>query len=144
MITIGRMPAVVSSFFRPARKNFSKPAWPHFWGLVTAIALATEHTVERLNALLRLHTHRTNDGDGTFTFNGEFDAPTAASCALLFDFDNDRDLDIVLIDELDDVIILMKNSGTNQIPAVTAWGTLCIALGLLILGTLVRCRPRTA
>jgi hypothetical protein len=86
----------------------------------------------------------TNDGDGTFTFNGEFDAPTAASCALLFDFDNDRDLDIVLIDELDDVIILMKNSGTHQIPAVTAWGTLCIALGLLILGTLVRCRPRPA
>lgn len=71
MITIGRMPAVVNSFFRPARKNFSKPAWPHFWGLVTAIAMATEHTVERLNALLRLHTHRTKDGE--FLWRSDFD-----------------------------------------------------------------------
>jgi len=28
-----------------------------------AIGMATEHTVERLNALLRNHTHRTNDGE---------------------------------------------------------------------------------
>lgn len=86
----------------------------------------------------------TNNGDGTFTFSREFNAPTAASCALLFDFDNDRDLDIALIDELDDVVILMKNSGTLQIPTVTAWGTLCTAVGLLILGTLIRLRPQTA
>lgn len=85
----------------------------------------------------------TNDGDGTFTFSREFTAPTAASCALLFDFDNDRDLDIALIDELDDVVILMKNSGTFQIPTVTAWGALCTALGLLILGTLIRNRPHS-
>lgn len=31
--TIDRIPAICRSFFRPLRKNFDKPAWPHFWGL---------------------------------------------------------------------------------------------------------------
>jgi len=48
MYTIDRIPTVCRSFIRPLRKNFDKPAWPHFWGLVMAIAMATEHTVERL------------------------------------------------------------------------------------------------
>lgn len=78
----------------------------------------------------------TNNGDGTFVFSREFNAPTAASCALLFDFDNDLDLDIGLIDELDDVVILMKNSGTLPIPAVSTWGVLIVALALLSLGTI--------
>lgn len=63
MVTIGRIPAVVNSFFRPQRRFFTKPAWPHFWGLVTAMAVGIEHTVGRLNGLLRSHTHRTNDGE---------------------------------------------------------------------------------
>jgi len=63
MMTIGTMPRVLSSFFRPQRRFFSKPAWPHFWGLVVAMAVGVEHTVGRLNALLRAHTHRTNDGE---------------------------------------------------------------------------------
>jgi SRSO17 transposase len=63
MLTIGRIPTVVNSFFRPRRHDFSKPAWPHFWGLVLGIAMATEHTVDQLNRLLRGHTHRTNDGE---------------------------------------------------------------------------------
>jgi len=71
MVTIGRMRGVVNSFFRPARKSFSRPAWPHFWGLVTAMALATEYTVGRLNAMLRLHTHRPNDGG--FLWRSDFD-----------------------------------------------------------------------
>lgn len=53
MVTIGRIPRVVNSFLRPHRTAFSRPAWPHFWKMVTAIAIATEHTVERLNSLLR-------------------------------------------------------------------------------------------
>ncbi len=63
MVTIGRIPALVNSFFRPQQRFFSQPAWPHFWGLVTAMAVGIEHTVGRLNALLRAHTHRTNDGE---------------------------------------------------------------------------------
>ena len=63
MMTIGTMPRVLSSFFRPQRRFFSQPAWPHFWALVTAMAVGVEHTVGRLNGLLREHTHRTNDGE---------------------------------------------------------------------------------
>ena len=63
MFTIGRIPTCVRSFFRPQRRHFPKRAWPHFWGLVTAMAMGTEHTIERLNALLRGHGHRTNDGE---------------------------------------------------------------------------------
>ena len=55
----------------------------------------------------------TNDGGAVFTFDQEFLAPIAASCALMADIDNDRDLDLVLIDELADVVILQKNSGTG-------------------------------
>lgn len=63
MMTIGTMPRVLSSFFHPQRRFFSQPAWPHFRGLVMAMAVGIEHTVERLNGLLRGHTHRTNDGE---------------------------------------------------------------------------------
>jgi hypothetical protein len=63
MMTIGTMPRALFSFFRPQRRFFSKPAWPHFWGLVMAMAAGVEHTVGRLNDLLRPHTHRTNDGE---------------------------------------------------------------------------------
>ena len=61
MVTIGRIPRLVNSFFRPQQRFFSQPAWPHFRGLVMAMAVGLEHTVGRLNALLRGHTHRTND-----------------------------------------------------------------------------------
>ena len=63
MVTIGRIPRLVNSFFRPQQRFFSQPAWPHFQGLVMAMAVGLEHTVGRLNALLRGHTHRTNDGE---------------------------------------------------------------------------------
>jgi len=63
MVTIVRIPRCLSSFFSPQKSFFSKPAWPHFWGLVVAIAMGTEHTLDRLNSLLRKHRHRTNDGE---------------------------------------------------------------------------------
>ena len=71
MVTIGRIPGCLRSFFRPQRDRFSKRSWPHFWGLVTAMAMGTEQTVERLNALLRGHGHRTNDGE--FLWRSRFD-----------------------------------------------------------------------
>ena len=63
MVTIGHIPRVLSSFFRPIRPEFSRRGWPHLWGLVMAFAVGTDHTLERLNALLRNHAHRTNDGE---------------------------------------------------------------------------------
>lgn len=56
MLTIDRIPAICSNFFCPLRLHLAKRAWPHFWGLVVGIALGNEHTIERLNALLRGHT----------------------------------------------------------------------------------------
>ena len=52
-----------------------------------------------------------NNGNGSFVMAQEIDAPIAASCSLAADIDNDQDLDLVLIDELEDVIIVMRNSG---------------------------------
>ncbi len=63
MYSIGRIPASLRSFFAPRRATFSKPAWRHFSGLVLAFALGTVHTVDRLNHLLRGHSHRTKDGE---------------------------------------------------------------------------------
>ena len=71
MVTIDRIPTICRNFFRPLGKDFDKPAWPHFWGLVMALAMATDHTIERLNALLRNHTHRTNDGE--FLWRSDWD-----------------------------------------------------------------------
>lgn len=53
-----------------------------------------------------------NNAAGGFTFDQEINAPSAASCAIPLDFDNDGDVDLALVDELADVVILMKNSGT--------------------------------
>ena len=52
-----------------------------------------------------------NNGNGSFAMDQEIDAPIAASCSLAADIDNDQDLDLVLIDELLDVIIVMRNAG---------------------------------
>lgn len=54
-----------------------------------------------------------NDGSGSFTLDQRFDAPLAASCCLLLDIDNDADLDLALIDELADVVIVLKQGGTS-------------------------------
>ncbi len=78
----------------------------------------------------------TNNGNGTFVFNREFPAPDAASCALMLDFDNDGDLDLALIDELDDLVILMKNSGIAPIPAASTWGLIVLALLTLTAGAI--------
>ncbi len=63
MTTIGRIPTCLCSSLRPWRRDFAKPAWSHFWGLVTAIGIGTDFIIERLNALLRSHWHRTNNGE---------------------------------------------------------------------------------
>ncbi len=56
-----------------------------------------------------------NDGQGNFTFNRSIPSPQAASCALPMDIDNDGDLDLALIDEVADVVLIMKNGGTANV-----------------------------
>ncbi len=93
----------------------------------------------------------TNDGNGGFNHFQTFPAPRAASDTVLFDIDNDGDLDLGLMDELEDVVIIMRNSGTGggTIPAVSQWGLAVMVLLVLAAGTIVvlrrkrppECRP---
>lgn len=79
----------------------------------------------------------TNDGAGVFTFNQEFPSPLAASCSTPVDFDNDGDVDLALIDELQDEVILMQNSGNHAIPTVSAWGILILGLAIFVAATIL-------
>jgi hypothetical protein len=54
-----------------------------------------------------------NDGAGVMTLAQSFTAPAAASCSVFLDFDNDRDLDLALVDEIADVVHLMRNNTNN-------------------------------
>jgi hypothetical protein len=54
-----------------------------------------------------------NDGAGGMTLAQSFTAPAAASCSVFLDFDNDRDLDLALVDEVADVVHLMRNNTNN-------------------------------
>lgn len=86
-----------------------------------------------------------NDGAAAFAKLTEFPAPQSGSCSIWLDIDNDRDLDVVLVDELEDILRVMKNSGTKPCPAditgdgvvdqadlgefLAAWGTCPGAIG---------------
>ena len=49
----GYYPKKITTFFQLHQKDFSKPAWPHFWSLVLAIAMAGESTLKRLRGIPR-------------------------------------------------------------------------------------------
>jgi hypothetical protein len=63
-----------------------------------------------------------NNGNGSFAFNQEFNSPVAASCILMFDAENDGDLDLGLIDEIADVVMLMRCNGIGSPGDVNANG----------------------
>ena len=63
MVTIGRIPKKLQSFFKPIKDHFSQRAWQHFWALVMAITISHGTTIDRLAKALRRSTHRTNHGE---------------------------------------------------------------------------------
>jgi SRSO17 transposase len=74
MITIGKIPEKVKSFFRPLNEQFTKPSWRYFWEFVLTMAAGNAHTIDRLIRLLRGTTHRTCHGE--FLWQSPWDGPT--------------------------------------------------------------------
>ena len=73
MITIGRMPQKVQSFFRTVDDQFTRPAFDHFWRLVLALTVCHGATIDRLSRQLRGSTHRTKHGE--FLWKSTWDGP---------------------------------------------------------------------
>ena len=63
MITIGRIPRKLQSFFKPVKKQVSEHVYGYFWSIVLAICISNGSTIDRLVKALRNSTHRTNHGE---------------------------------------------------------------------------------
>jgi SRSO17 transposase len=63
MITIGKIPKKLQSFFRPVKKQVSEHVYGYFWSMVLSICISHGSTIDRLVKLLRSSTHRTNHGE---------------------------------------------------------------------------------
>ena len=71
MITIGKIPKKVHSFFKPIKLNVSAHIYSYYCNLVLAICISHGSTIDRLVKLLRNTTHRTNHGE--FLWRSDFD-----------------------------------------------------------------------
>jgi SRSO17 transposase len=71
MITIGKIPKKVKSFFKPTKKALSAHVYCYYCNLVVAICISHGSTIQRLVNLLRNSTHRTNHGE--FLWRSNFD-----------------------------------------------------------------------
>jgi len=63
MITIGKIPQKVKTFFKPTKNNVSAHVYSYYCNLVLAICISHGSTIGRLVKLLRNATHRTNHGE---------------------------------------------------------------------------------
>jgi SRSO17 transposase len=63
MITIGKIPAKLKSFFKPVKRQVSEHVYSYFWSMVLSICISHQSTIDRLVKLLRNSTHRTNHGE---------------------------------------------------------------------------------
>ena len=71
MITIGKIPQKVNSFFKPIKNNFSAHIYSYYCNLVVAICISHGSTIQKLVELLRDAPHRTNHGE--FLWRSKFD-----------------------------------------------------------------------
>ena len=63
MITIGKIPKKVKSFFKPVKKQVSEHVYNYFWSFVLSICISNGCTIDRLVKSIRNTTHRTNHGE---------------------------------------------------------------------------------
>ena len=70
MITIGKIPQKVKTFFKPTKNNVSAHVYSYYCNLVIALCVSHSSTIDKLVKLLRGSTHRTNHGE--FLWRSEF------------------------------------------------------------------------
>jgi hypothetical protein len=63
MVTIGKIPKKLQSFFRPVKQQVSEHVYDYFWSMVLAICISHGSTIDRLVKSLRNSPHRTNHGE---------------------------------------------------------------------------------
>ena len=63
MVTIGKIPKKLQSFFRPVKKRVSEHVYGYFWSMVMSICISHGCTIDKLVKSLRNNTHRTNHGE---------------------------------------------------------------------------------
>src|SRR5690606_36915422 len=63
MITIGKIPQKVKSFFRPIHQQVSAHVYAYYCHLVLALCISHGSTIDRLVKLLRSSPQRTNHGE---------------------------------------------------------------------------------
>ena len=63
MITIGKIPKKLQSFFKPVKRQISEHVHSYFWSMVLSICISHGCTIDRLVKSLRNTTHRTNHGE---------------------------------------------------------------------------------
>jgi len=71
MITIGRIPRKLQSFFKPVKRHISGHVHSYFWSMVLSICISHGSTIDRLVKSLRNTTHRTNHGEFLWRSNWE-------------------------------------------------------------------------
>ena len=71
MITIGKIPQKVKTFFKPIHTAASTHVYSYYCNLVLAICISHGSTIERLVKWLRGSPHRTNHGE--FLWRSQFD-----------------------------------------------------------------------
>ena len=74
MITIGKVPKRLHSFFKPVKKQVSEHVYSYFWSMVLSVCISHGSTIDRLVKLLRNSTHRTNHGE--FLWRSNWDEST--------------------------------------------------------------------
>ncbi len=71
MVTIGKIPQKVKSFFQPIQSGVSAHVYAYYCNLVVALCVSHSGTIQRLVERLRNCPHRTNHGE--FLWRSAFD-----------------------------------------------------------------------